>query len=520
MKNHIAHLLYFVLMLFLIVGCTNKENTAFDEVCEYYKNNNDTLKYKAACFLRKYATYQQGVSRYLVDSSKNRVDSMCPLNFKNSVEYRDFLNKKNYNYVVDLPAKDIGSVTFDYLRSNIEQAFDSWKNPWVEKISFEDFCMYILPYRNVDEELSDWRLYFKNKYEKSIFDSVKNVSSIKEVALYLMSRLRGEVSYGTALQGIYFNFLTPKQMEMMHTMECKALAHYGTLALRACGVPCATIETYWRFNEVAHTSILLPSVAGNDAAYRLSIYDDIQKMGQPKDTMASWRTWRYSYEVNKDLKNLLSDKSIPRDYIYPLTRMDETSLFSTTYNLAFKISPELCDKKEHLFLCRFSHWKWFPIRSGEVVGDSVYFKDATIRQWYRMGMIESNTVKTFGETFTIVGDGSIMKYDCGGDTVLFKMVYNCQPDEKHLTRQITTFYWNEKAEWAPITQDAPLWGFNEKKMEWKIFDESMRGEYIPVFHLLQTHLPCRTVFFDNEIPRPLGFVVKDEISNEGYFMQF
>lgn len=53
-----------------------------------------------------------------------------------------------------------------------------------------------------------------------------------------------------------------------------------------------------------------------------------------------------------------------------------------------------------------------------------------------------------------------------------------------------------------------------------LFDESMRGTYKPVFHLLQVRLPVWTVFYDNEKPRPIWFVSKDTVSREGFLMQF
>ena len=84
----------------------------------------------------------------------------------------------------------------------------------------------------------------------------------------------------------------------------------------------------------------------------------------------------------------------------------------------------------------------------------------------------------------------------------------------------TFYYWGADNEWCSLTQEAILWGYNDITGEYRIFDESMRGTFKPVFHLMQTHLPCWTVFTDSELPRPLGFIVKDPETGEGYLMQF
>lgn len=517
-------------------SCTAvQEETAFDRVVEYYENVGDPLKLNAAKYLRQYSDSHYGIKRCLVDSLDNPATSLNYKTFKTDTLMLMYLMSNGYSYKEYDSVADKDTITDEYLINNIEMAFNSWNKPWAIDVVFDDFCRYILPYRNIDEELSDWRKKFKDKYEASILDSVEDVTSIREVALYLMRRLKEEVSYSPPIGRTYNNFMTPEEMEHIHYLECRALAHYGTLALRACGVPCATIETHWRFNEVAHTAILLPAVGSNPRPCRLSVYDELLEMGEPKDTMASFRTWRFSYETNPDLVELSSDSEAPSDYYLPVTRMDETPQFSTTYNIALPITEEVKGHR-HAFLCRFSHWKWFPIRSGIISNDSVRFKNATIRQWYRLGVYQGDSLYTFGSPFTIVGPQiedsikvninsvdnkyDIIKYDLSGDTVLFKRVYLCKPEENRLTRNMTTFCWDKQNKWHPVSGEAVLWGFNEKTGEYRIFEESMRGPFKPVFHILQAHLPCWTVFFDDDTPRPVGFICKDPVSNEGYLMEF
>lgn len=502
-------------------SCTSyRSSTAFQEVVDYYDRPEDSLKKSAAEFLQRYAGYHYGVPRHLTDSAGHRVYVMHPEDFPTDTAYRKFLDARGYRYHTGEAVPDEEAVSREFLTENIELAFDAWRNPWARHVPFDVFCRYILPYRNADEELSDWRRYFKEKYEPTIRDSVGgDTASARQVALYLMRRLRQELAYGTRLRDFYTNFLTPEESRLMHTMECRGLAHYGTLALRACGVPCAMIQIGWRFTDIAHSTIYIPALQGDTAGCRLSLYDELLPMQADKDSMASWRTWRYAYEANPDLVALSEDPEVPPLYYEPVTRMDETARFSKAFSFSLPLPAEGRGKK-HLFLCRFVNWKWLPVREGSVEGDSVRFKDASIRQWYRLAAMEGDSLRAFGGTFTLTGQGDIRKYDCTGDTVLFKMVYGCTPDERRLTREVTTYYWGAGNDWVPLTLPAVLWGFNEATGEYRIFEESLRGTFKPVFHLLQTHLPCYTVFFDNETPRPLGFLIRDEESGEGYFMQF
>jgi len=114
----------------------------------------------------------------------------------------------------------------------------------------------------------------------------------------------------------------------------------------------------------------------------------------------------------------------------------------------------------------------------------------------------------------------VQYYDCSGDTVFFKLVYSCPEEETRTHLSITTQYWGSDNCWHSLNGDAVLWGYNETSGEYKEFDESMRGRFKPVFHLLKVWLPRWTVFYDETMPRPLGFICQDAETGEGYLMQF
>lgn len=521
----------YIVIPLLFGSCTNLYmSEAFDSAFDYY--HNDALKQKAVVYLEQHSKYHYGVSRKI--GNPEGAMALLKVSCNDSV-YRHHLDSIGCRIETGEAVWDNDTLTKDFICENIDLAFDSWHKPWARDVSFNDFCKYILPYRNSDEELHGWRKYLKEKYESTITDSVADPTNIKAVAMYLISRLRKDISYGPSMGTFSRQALTVDNMERLHWMDCSGCAQYVTLAMRACGIPCSIITNYWRFTEVPHTTVLFPAVGSNKKAFRLTIGDEFMEMGAPKDTMAVWCCWSRSFEENPDLLDLLDDyeqngnkcEALKR-FALPVTREDVTPLMSTTYDFALPV-PDTLKQLRHLFLCRFHNWKWYPVRSGQVVSDSVRFINASIRQWYRLGYADADSVRTFGSTFTLVADSGIARkkmtnvirpYDLTGDTVLFKMVYGCDKNEKRLTRTITTYYWNGIDGWNPCTQEAVLWGFNEKTTEYKVFDESLRGSFTPVFHLLQVRLPQWTVFTDDETPRPLGYLFTDKETNEGCFMQF
>lgn len=513
--HQICKIFYFCLALLSLDACSKP--TAFDQVMESYCH--DSLKWKAAFYLQEYSKYHYGISRHMLDA-KGKLSQLSPKMFASDSVYRTHLDSLHYYLQVGKPIMDEDTISEEYLKRNIELAFDSWNKPWAKQLCFDDFCRYILPYRNGDEEVSDWRSYLKKKYEHLITDSMMQNANTKELAEFMMRQIRKNVKYGTRFNGVVQGFLTPNEIEKLGALECQACANYATMVMRACGIPCELIEIHWRFTEVPHSSVLFPKTACNPKPFRLTIGDELTYMGEQKDTMAAYRAWAYTYKVNDDLLRLAQDKDVPKSYLKPLCRTDVTEQLSTTYDIHLSVPDSLKNKAE-LFLCRFHEWKWYPIREGFVAGDSVVFKNATIRQLYRLGYADKGEIKTFGCLFTLLGNGKIQKYDQTGEKVHFKIAYSCDSTEVRPFRNITTTYcWNQNNQWKAIVRKAPLWGFNKTTGEYKLFEEKMRGPFIPVFHLYEVDLPMWTVFYSRELPRPVGFISKDPEAGEGYLMQF
>lgn len=509
------NLIFTLLGVLACVSCTMWQ-TPYSRVADSYAG--DSLKQKAAKYLEQYAPYHYGIARHIVDSAGHR-SRLKAAQFANDSLYRSYLDDHHYHLSTGTPVMDLDTITDDYLKENIDLAFDSWRKPWSRQIPFEDFCRYILPYRNGDEELTRWRRRFKRRYEHLVTDSLKDTGDIRTVAEFLMRQIRKDIGYGTRFNGLIQGFLTPEETEQLGHLECKACANYAALALRACGIPCQVLEMHWRFTEIPHTSVFVPKTKGNPRAFRIAVGDDFQYMGEPKDSMATWRAWAYSYDVNEDLLELSDDKDVLSSFVRPYCRQDLTSTVNRTFDFSLAV-PDSLRSKRHLFLCRFHGSEWYPIREGRVDGDSVRFHDATIRQLYRVGYMDKAGVHVGGGVFTLLGDGRVRPYDQSGQKVLFKFAYSCEPDEDRLTRDIVTSHWDRQGRLVPEVKRCPLWGLNEKTGEYRLFSEDMRGTFKPVFHLCEVHHPMWSAFTSEELPRPVGFLVRDSVTNEGYMMQF
>lgn len=135
-----------------------------EKVLSHFKNDPDPLKYKAAKFLIEnmpyHYTYEgKGIEQY---DSVYLAMSEEPIQFRDSV-FKQLMDNFDSKAMKAVP--DIRSLKADYLIKVIDELCDvwqtsSWHNDYDESLFFD----YVLPYRILTEQVSDWRELVKTEY--------------------------------------------------------------------------------------------------------------------------------------------------------------------------------------------------------------------------------------------------------------------------------------------------------------------------------------------------------------------
>lgn len=147
---------------------SNRAN--LESVLSHYRN--DSLKYKAACFLIEnmsgyYSLKSPDVSQYYDYLNKVFTDTTSYTNDQYRSAYHVAMNKLSDYPKNCVKEYDLSVVTSEYLIRNIDSAYDMWqKNS--HNFSFDTFCNYILPHRINNEPLSSWRETYMERYGKEL----------------------------------------------------------------------------------------------------------------------------------------------------------------------------------------------------------------------------------------------------------------------------------------------------------------------------------------------------------------
>ena len=158
---------FFFFLLILSAGCRHTDpdlenalrqagenRSQLEQVLDHYRN--DSLKYKAACFLIANMPGHYSYGGEVLDAYYFSVDSLfrigapCEQTNRQIDELAQNLQISRYAKIIE----DVKTITAEYLIDNIDRAFDDWQNKEInEHVDFEHFCEYLLPYRISNEPL-------------------------------------------------------------------------------------------------------------------------------------------------------------------------------------------------------------------------------------------------------------------------------------------------------------------------------------------------------------------------------
>ena len=139
-----------------------------EKVLDYYKNDPNQLKLKAAKFLIENMPYHFTYTCEEFEAIKKEMypvllqEQCTPTRALKLLEKKyGQLNENKFRKILDIHV-----ITSEYLIDNIECSFKIWQeSPWGKSISFETFCEEILPYRIGNEALESWKKLYYEQFQ-------------------------------------------------------------------------------------------------------------------------------------------------------------------------------------------------------------------------------------------------------------------------------------------------------------------------------------------------------------------
>lgn len=409
--------------LFALLACTN-ETKQLDIALQQAKDNkeelekvlthfeNDSLKYRAACFLIENMPYHdyyegEGLEKYLkyfkvYSDGKHKSQQIVDSLKKTDGEFSLRLLSHKY---------DIQNIDSALLVHNIEWAFKVWQEqPWGKNVCFDDFCEFVLPYRVGDEPLTEWREQLYNRYNP-LLDSIRYFPEAEDplfVAQFLIDEWQKR-PYNWTMSFPEGPHLGPVTTELK-AGSCREFTDGVIYILRSVGIPCGTDKTIMRGdNNASHFWAFVL-----DKDRKTYVTEPVIWTEATKSRIMMAKAHRVTFGVNKEWMEESGDIS----RIYPTFRnaclQDVTSVYNDSANYQITISADdmynRLDRNELLYLCLSNRNQWVPVDFALVQGNGVCFRNVgsgvvcTVATW------NGNTLQIQSDPFLIEKNTGKVKF--------------------------------------------------------------------------------------------------------------
>jgi hypothetical protein len=343
------------------------------KLIDRYQRPEDSLKLKAVWYLIRNMDDQFHLEGPAVDKYRrlyNKMDSLQRQGGANAFYKWDSLIKATEPIVIDQPirVKDIDIISGQLLADNIDSAFRAWNYPWARRLSFDEFCQYILPYKLKNELPENWRGNMMQRYAW-VLKQVKDSNDVVEAA----DLINNDVRKWFYISNRFSCAADPNCSDLLKTRvgQCSEATQLVAYAMRAMGIPASLDYTpFWANKGGRHdwNSLLCPLgeviFMGTESNPGFEKIEDPGYNGRGPTGMKRKRAkiYRYSFQKVADTINTRHSADIP-DYFANHHRLDVTNRFVPVSTVTLQLDTAI-PGQELAYLCVFNNKQWQPVQWG------------------------------------------------------------------------------------------------------------------------------------------------------------
>lgn len=353
----------------------DKNSAELKKVLEHYRN--DSLRYKAACFLIGNMDIHESRSYYWADTLNKNIhfNELSFANYETAIKEFNILNGKTRLHAITQKTLDFQTLTSNYLIQNIDKAFEVKNTNWAKDISFDLFCEYILPYKVLNEPYAEWRDAYRKEFTE--FTTPLAEVGVRKVCTSLSNNLRSWFfnTYNLKIKKESPAFLSPTQLLFRRQGTCEDMANWGVYILRSMGIAASidftpawatsTGSHYWNvaFDE---SSSPIPFFMGDDNP------DEFRMVREPSKVL------RITYgKQNNALANKVAKTEIPESYLRNFNYLDVTRDYWKVANLSITLKHNSIPLKT-AYITVFNGMSWKPVWWSAIQQSKATFTDLAV----------------------------------------------------------------------------------------------------------------------------------------------
>lgn len=372
----------------------------------------DSLKYKAACFLIQNMPghYSYSDTAYL-NSYYHAIDSVALLYKNKKDEIKDRLFREittRFSSPDQQIIEDTHTIKANYLIGHIDRAFQLWKKgEWAQHVNFDDFCEYLLPYKVCElQTLDNWREYLGDYGDTLALNRLKFCKLFQNSAYVACQIVNRSLRDSVHPRMINSDALPVRRMNTLLKVPYGVCDDYNLMAMalmRAHGIP--VVMDYipqWPFRSLGHSWDVLLETSGK----RVVLEGGGPDPANPhKEDHPVAKVFRQTYARNLEIEDIfLKEKHVPETFATPFMK-DVTGEYQATVDVG--ISAKNIKKHSYAYLSVFDNASWIPIHWGKLNKKKVCFHNMGKRVVYLPVLYENEGIKSFSDPILVLSTGKI-----------------------------------------------------------------------------------------------------------------
>lgn len=321
-----------------------------------------------------YAAYDSLAQRYdyqMTPERGKKIDSL----------WNSFVDRRIYLW--HLPTQpDLTTLSSSQLIEHIDLAFAAWQtNAHTRHTPFEEFCEYILPYRQVNGmKVDDARKRFYDRHHGQHFTQPhRTLIDEADSLLYQYRHLTHSQFWGTQIP-----ILSAATFEQLRHGLCEQRCGYNAMLFTALGVSAAVdFVPAWGNRNNSHTwNVLIHH--GQSYAFESFWDDDRWKYKRIYNNLTYDHTWgrfRLAKVYRRTFKNYIEGpiadprmdmRDIP-ELFKSIKKKDVSHEYFDTTDVTLSLTDVPHDA-HYAYLCVFNYYEWQPMQWGKIEKGRVTFK--------------------------------------------------------------------------------------------------------------------------------------------------
>ena len=379
-----------------------------EKVLNHYQSDPDTLKLQAAYFLIGNMDGHSFVNYKLVDTTGNLINFNV-LDYQSYPELKDSFKvledqHGTLDFDRDEKVRDLETITSDFLINQIDLAFRAWyEKQWAKKLSFNNFCEYVLPYRGSNEPLEKWRQALWNRY-LGIDTAMTDTTDPIEAAYIINDDIK---TWFTFDPRFYYHPTDQSLSEMQSNGlgRCEDMTNVTIYAMRANGLAVTSDYTpYWANTGNNHAWNSIMNAEGKVVPF----------MGAEKNPgkykLANKLAKVYRKTYGKQKNNLIfqerKQEKVPR-WLSGKNYKDVTSDYVDVSNVVIEFDRIIPDSVDIAYLCVFNDVEWNAIHWGRVENNIAEFSDMGTGIAYLPALYINEKITPHGPPFILNENHSV-----------------------------------------------------------------------------------------------------------------